>query len=80
MIENERNSVGMPAITKEAKTFNAVAIDNTIQGMKTAAFMDRQINEVEREQREAKETPEREETPIPTGAEIRQAREEGEYR
>ena len=80
MSENERSIVKTPSITKEAKNFNAIAIDNTIQGMKTAAFMDRQINEAEREQRKAKENPVREETPIPTGTEIRQAREEGEYR
>lgn len=79
-MENERSIVKTPSITKEAKTFNNIAIDNTVQGMKTAAYMDKQVIEAERAQREAKENPVIEETPIPTGAEIREAREEGEYR
>ena len=80
MSENERSIVKTPSITKEAKNFNAIAIDNTIQGMRTAAFIDKQISNAEREQREAKENTVKEETPEPTGTEIRQAREEGEYR
>lgn len=80
MNENERSIVKIPSLTKEAKTFNAIAIDSTVQGMKTAAFMDRQISEAEKQQREAKENTTKEETIVPTGAEIRQAREEGEYR
>lgn len=80
MSENERGIVKVPSLTKEAKTFNSIAIESTIQGMKTAAFMDKQINEAERQQKEARENPIKEETIIPTGAEIRQAREEGEYR
>lgn len=76
----ERSVVKTPSLTKEAKSFNAIAIDSTVQGMKTAAYMDRQVIEAERAQKEARENSVREETPIPTGAEIREAREEGEYR
>ena len=80
MSENERSTVKTPGLTKEAKIFNSIANDNLVQGMKTAALMDRQILEAEKEQIKLKERTVREETPIPTGAEIRKAREEGEYR
>lgn len=79
-MENERSVVKTPSLTKEARTFNGIAIDNTIQGMRTASYLDKQIGEAEREQREARENPIKEETRVPTGTEIRQAREEGEYR
>lgn len=76
----ERSIVKTPSLTKEAKAFNAIAIDSTVQGMKTAAYLDKQVIEAERVQKEARENPVKEEMPIPTGAEIREAREEGEYR
>lgn len=81
-MENERSNsiVKMPSLTKEAKTFNAIAIDSTIQGMKTAALMDRTVMEAERVQEEKKKNSIREEVIIPTAADIREAREEGEYR
>lgn len=79
-MENERKVVKTPSLTKEAKSFNAIAIDNTVQGMRTAAYMDRQVIEAEREQREVRENPVREEMLIPTGADIREAREEGAFR
>lgn len=80
-MEAERNSiVKTPSLTKQARTFNAIANDNTIQGMKTAAVMDRNIREAEKAQKEARNNPVIEETRVPTGAEIREAREEGEYR
>ncbi len=76
----ERSVIKTPSLTKEAKAFNAIAIDSTVQGMKTAAYMDRQVIEAERMQKEESTNRAQEEMPIPTGAEIREAREEGEYR
>ncbi len=48
--------------------------------MKTAAFLERKINEAEKEQRESRANPVIKEEIIPTGDEIRRDREEGEYR
>lgn len=75
----ERSGIAYPCISRIAKTFNSLPTDNTIQGMKKVAYLDRQIAEASREQRKALENPVIEEK-IPTGADIRRDREEGEYR
>lgn len=80
MMQAERSSVKTPSLTKQAKSFNAIAIDSTIQGMKTAALLERTVREAERMQQEVKRKPDEKEIIIPTGTEIREAREEGEYR
>lgn len=80
MNEEPRSIITNPSITKEAKTFNSLATDSTIQGMKMAAYLDRQIAMAERTQIEKQANPEEKTEKVPTGAEIRQAREEGEYR
>ena len=80
MSEITRNIITTPSISKAARDFNNLAMSSTIQGMKTAAFLDRQIVQAEREQEESKKNPVIKEEPVPTGTEIRQAREEGEYR
>jgi len=80
MSEIEKNGVGTPSISKEAKAFDNLPLDSTIQGIKTASFLDRQIAEKEKEQRESRRNPVKEEMPVPTGSEIREDREEGEYR
>lgn len=80
MNETERNIITTPSISKVAKAFNNLPLNSTVQGMKTAAFLERKIDEAERERRESQANPVIEEMPVPTGAEIRQAREEGEYR
>lgn len=76
----EKKIVASPCISKIARTFNSMAIDSPIQGMKKVAYLDRQVAEAELAKKEALENPVIEEIPIPTGEEIRQAREEGEYR
>ena len=80
MIEGERSSVKVPSITKEAKAFNALTIDNTVQGMKTASILERQVREAKIEKAEAIKNQVEQETPIPTGNEIREDIENGEYR
>ena len=76
----EKNVISSPCISKIAKTFNSMATDTPIQGMKKAANLERQIAEAELAQRKVKENPVIKEEIVPTGAEIRQDREEGEYR
>lgn len=76
----EKSVIGIPCISKIANTFNGMATDTPIQGMKKAAYLERQIAEAELARKETLENPVIEEVPIPTGAEIRQDREEGEYR
>ena len=76
----DKKVVASPCISKIARTFNNMATENPIQGMKKVAYLERQISEAELARKEALENPVREEEIIPTGAEIRQAREEGEYR
>lgn len=66
-----------PSISKAAKDFNNLNIKNTYQGMKRAALLAGQILEAEKE---AQANPVKDEEKVPTGAEIRQAYEEGEYR
>lgn len=78
--ESNKSIIKTPAISREAKNFNGLATDSIIQGIKTAAFLDRQITEMERNQRKSKANPVKEDIPVPTGTEIRKAREEGEYR
>lgn len=80
MIEGERSIVKTPSITKEAKTFNAIAMNNTVQGMKTASILERQVREAEIEKSEAIKNQVKQEIPIPTGNEIREDIENGEYR
>lgn len=80
MNENERSIVKTPSITKQAKTFNSIDIHNTIQGMRTAAYMERKTRESEIEQIKASKNQTVEEIPVPSGSDIRAAREEGEYR
>ena len=80
MSEIVEKKVASPCISKIARTFNSMAIDSPIQGMKKVAYLDRQIAEAELTRQEALENPVIEEVPIPTGAEIRQDREDGEYR
>ena len=80
MIEGERSIVKAPSITKEAKTFNAIALNNTVQGMKTASILERQVREAEIEKSEAIKNQVKQEIPIPTGNEIREDIENGEYR
>lgn len=79
-MQNERSSVKTPSLTKQAKVFNAISIDSTIQGIKTVALLERTAREAEKVQREVRANSEKEKIVIPTGAEIREAREEGEYR
>lgn len=67
------------SISKVAKSFNDLPINATIEGIKTAAFFDRQITKAIEEQRETRES-QVNDTPIPTGADIRQAYNEGTYR
>lgn len=74
------SAIKTPSLSKVAREFNAIALDSTVQGMKTAALMDRTIREAERVQEEARQNTVQEEMTVPTGEEIRQAREEGEYR
>jgi len=74
------SEITSPSITKSAKTLNGLPLDGTIQGMKTAAFFERQISEVERAQEMAKANSEVKEEKVPTGAEIRKAYQEGTYR
>ena len=76
----EKNNIASPAISKIARTFNSMAIDSPIQGMKKVAYLDRQITEAQLAQRKVQENPVIKEEKVPTGAEIRQDREEGEYR
>lgn len=82
MIDGERSIVKAPSITKEAKAFNALAIDDTIQGMKKASILERQVREAEIEKAEAEAIRNQveQEIPIPTGDEIRADFENGEYR
>lgn len=80
MIEGERSIVKAPSITKEAKAFNAIAMNNTVQGMKTASILERQVREAEIEKAEAIKNQVKQEIPIPTGNEIREDIENGEYR
>jgi len=80
MIDGERSIVKSPSITKEAKAFNALAIDDTIQGMKKASILERQVREAEIEKAEAIRNQVKQEIPIPTGDEIRADFENGEYR
>ncbi len=80
MIEGERSIVKAPSITKEAKAFNAIAMNNTVQGMKTASILERQVREAEIEKSEAIKNQVKQEIPIPTGNEIREDIENGEYR
>ncbi len=80
MIEGERSIVKAPSMTKEAKAFNAIAMNNTVQGMKTASILERQVREAEIEKAEAIKNQVKQEIPIPTGNEIREDIENGEYR
>lgn len=80
MSEIEKNVITTSSISRAAKTVNNLPINATVQGMKTVALLERQILEAEREQKESQANPVIEEVPVPTGAEIRKAREEGEYR
>ena len=80
MIEGERSIVKAPSITKEAKAFNAIAMNNTVQGMKTASILERQVREAEIERAEAIKNEVKQEIRIPTGNEIREDIENGEYR
>lgn len=80
MNEVVEKKVASPCISKIARTFNSMAIDSPMQGMKKVAYLDRQIAEAEKIQQEALGNPVIEEVLIPTGTEIRQAYEEGEYR
>lgn len=79
MNENERNGAKTPSLTKEARIFNQMEIRSTIQGMKAAAYMDRQVTVENMKETEGKKQA-RNETPIPTGADIREALQEGENR
>ena len=76
----EKKVIASPCVSKIARTFNNMATYNPIQGMKKVVYLDRQIAEAELAKQEALENPVIEEVPIPTGTEIRQDREEGEYR
>ena len=80
MSEVIEKRVAAPCISKIARTFNNMATDNPIQGMKKVAYLDREIAEAELAKQEALENPVIEEVPIPTGAEIIQDREDGEDR
>ena len=80
MIDGERSIVKSPSITKEAKAFNALAIDDIIQGKKKASILQRQVREAEIEKAEAIRNQVEQEIPIPTGDEIRADFENGEYR
>ena len=80
MIDGERSIVKSPSITKEEKAFNALAIDDIIQGMKKASILERQVREAEIEKAEAIRNQVEQEIPIPTGDEIRADFENGEYR
>lgn len=76
----ERSSIASPCISRIARTFNSMPIDSTVQGMKKAAYLDRQIEEALKEQERVQGNPVEEKEQIPTGAQIRQDREVGEYR
>ena len=69
-----------PSISKAAKDFNNLNIKDTYPGMKRAALLARLILKAERAKKEAQANPVKDEEKVPTGAEIRQAYEEGEYR
>lgn len=80
MSENGTNTVANSSISKIARTFNELSVDDTIQGIKTAALLDRQITEKEIEKQANRKNPEKNQVGIPTGADIRQDYEEGMYR
>ena len=80
MSEAYRNGLAIPSITKEAKIFNELPLTDVVQGMREASLIDKQIAKAELRQKEVKENSVKEEMFIPTGNDIRQALEEGEYR
>lgn len=80
MKEVEKKGIATPSITTTASRFNGLILDNTVQGMKTAALLERQIGEAEKRQEVEKANPVIKEEPIPTGHQIRNDREQGEYR
>ena len=80
MNEIEKKGIATPSITTIAAKFNGLILDNTVQGMKTASLIERQVIEAERRKEEERANPVIKEEPIPTGHDIRIDREQGEYR
>ena len=72
-------NVKTPSITRESQLFDKIGINETVQGMRYAAHIDRTINEAEIAQQQNIEQAS-DEIPVPTGDDIRQDRENGEYR
>lgn len=70
-MSGEKNVITNPSITKVARTFNSLPIDATIQGMKTASFLEREIKEAEKEQEQKVTNSKEQETPIVTAQDIK---------
>lgn len=79
-MSEERNNVGMPCITKIAKEFNSLESNDVKKGVKTAKILEGQIYEGEKAYARALKNAKETETPVPTGSEIMEDYQEGEYR